>query len=116
MAKVHEYILVAADGSCGITKSNGPICSQQSRQEVGGHFESFDPQLGDGYTAQINDDHPQLKLKPNILFDGVAGNVLIGRVRGKDMYGLTKGQQEEILLRLRPESKADPEASQIENN
>jgi hypothetical protein len=46
MAKVHEYILVATDGSCGITKSNGPICFQQSRQEVGGHFESFDPQVG----------------------------------------------------------------------
>jgi hypothetical protein len=116
MAKVHEYILVAADGTCGITKSNGPICFQQSRQEVGGHFESFDPQLGDGYTAQINDDHPQLKLKPNMAFEGVAGNVLIGRVRGKHMYGLTKGQQEEILLQLRPKPNSGPSGTTDENN
>src|SRR5579864_8735539 len=56
VAKVHEYILVAVDGTCGVTKSNGPICFQQSRQEVGGHFEAYDPQLGDGYTAQVNED------------------------------------------------------------
>ena len=74
MAKVHEYILVAADGTCGVTKSNGPICFQQSRQEVGGHFESFDPKLGDGYTAQINEDGAQRKFKPNAAFEeGVIG-------------------------------------------
>src|ERR1700689_1750850 len=55
MAKVHQYILVAADGTCGITKSNGPICVQQSRQEVGGHSQAFDPKIGEGYTAQINE-------------------------------------------------------------
>src|SRR5882672_1048293 len=70
MAKVHEYILVAADGSCGITKSNGPICFQQSRQEVGGHFETFDPQLGAGYTAQINEDGGRRNLRPNSVFEG----------------------------------------------
>jgi hypothetical protein len=96
MAKVHEYILVASDGTCGITKSNGPICFQQSRQEVGGHFESFDPQMGDGYTAQINEDGAQRKFKPNAAFEGVAGNVLIGRAHGTEMWGLTTEQQEEI--------------------
>lgn len=49
MAKVHEYLLILPNGTVEVTKSNGPICSQQSRQEVGGHFESFDPQLGAGF-------------------------------------------------------------------
>ena len=98
MAKVHEYILVAADGTCGITKSNGPICFQQSRQEVGGHFETFDPQLGEGYTAQINEDGAQRHFKPNAAFEGVAGNVLIGRSHGTEMWGLTTEQQAEIRL------------------
>lgn len=101
MSKVHEYILVSADGTCGITKSNGPICFQQSRQEVGGHFESFDPQLGDGYTAQINEDGARRNFKPNTIFEGVAGNVLIGRVHGEEMWGLSAGQRDEILLRLK---------------
>ncbi len=101
MAKVHEYILVATDGTCGITKSNGPICFQQSRQEVGGHFESFDPQLGEGYTAQINEDGARRNFKPNAAFEGVAGNVLIGRVHGAEMWGLSPAQQEEIRLRLK---------------
>ncbi|HEV1284214.1 MAG TPA: hypothetical protein VNU44_02855 [Bryobacteraceae bacterium] len=101
MAKVHEYILVAADGTCGITKSNGPICFQQSRQEVGGHFESFDPKLGEGYTAQINEDGAQRHFKPNAAFAGVIGNVLIGRAHGTEMWGLTPEQQEEIRLRIK---------------
>jgi len=99
MAKVHEYILVAADGSCGITKSNGPICFQQSRQEVGGHFEAFDPQVGEGYTAQVNEDGR--RFKPNVLFEGVAGNVLIGRSHGSEMWGLNTEQREEVLVRLK---------------
>ena len=101
MAKVHEYILVAADGTCGITKSNGPICFQQSRQEVGGHFESFDPGLGEGYTAQINEDGAQRNFKPNAAFEGVAGNVLIGRIHGTEMWGLSADQQAEICLRIK---------------
>jgi len=101
MAKVHEYILVAADGTCGITKSNGPICFQQSRQEVGGHFESFDPQLGEGYTAQINEDGAQRHFKQNAAFEGVAGNVLIGRAHGTEMWGLSAEQQAEIRLRIK---------------
>jgi hypothetical protein len=102
MAKVHEYILVAADGTCGITKSNGPICFQQSRQEVGGHFESFDPKVGEGYTAQINEDGVQRNFKPNAAFEGVAGNVLIGRIHGSEMWGLTAEQQAEIRLLIKP--------------
>src|SRR5579863_6888150 len=101
MAKVHEYILVAADGTCGVTKSNGPICFQQSRQEVGGHFESFDPQLGEGYTAQINEDGVQRNFKQNAAFEGVAGNVLIGRIHGTEMWGLTAEQQAELRLRIK---------------
>jgi hypothetical protein len=101
LAKVHEYILVASDGTCGITKSNGPICFQQSRQEVGGHFETFDPQLGAGYTAQINEDGGRRNLRPNSVFEGVAGNVLIGRVHGTEMWGLMADQREEVLLRLK---------------
>ena len=99
MAKVHEYILVATDGSCGITKSNGPICFQQTRQEVGGHFESFDPQVGDGYTAQVNEDGR--RFKPNVLFEGVAGNVLIGRSHGSEMWGLSADQRAEVLTALK---------------
>jgi len=101
LAKVHEYILVASDGTCGITKSNGPICFQQSRQEVGGHFETFDPRLGPGYTAQINEDGGRRNLKPNCVFEGVAGNVLIGRVHGAEMWGLMADQREEVLARLK---------------
>lgn len=99
MAKVHEYILVATDGSCGITKSNGPICFEQSRQEVGGHFESYDPQVGEGYTAQVNEDGR--RFKPNALFEGVAGNVLIGRSHGAEMWGLTIEQRAEVLTALK---------------
>ena len=101
MAKVHEYILVSAEGTCAVRKSNGPICFQQSRQLVGGHFESFDPQLGDGYTAQANEDGAQRKFKPNTVFAGIAGNVLIGRVHGSEMWGLTVDQQEEVRLRVK---------------
>jgi hypothetical protein len=101
MAKVHEYILVATDGTCGITKSNGPICFQQSRQEVGGHFESFDPQMGEGITAQINEDGAQRHFKQNAAFEGVAGNVLIGRAHGTEMWGLSAEQQVEIRLKLK---------------
>jgi len=101
MAKVHEYILVASDGTCGITKSNGPICFQQSRQEVGGHFESFDPQVGAGYTAQINEDGAQRNFKPNAAFEGVAGSVLIGRAHGAEMWGLTAVQQEEVRAAIK---------------
>ena len=75
MAKVHEYILVAADGTCGVTKSNGPICFQQSRQEVGGHFESFDPNIGDGYTAQVNENGARRNFKQNSRFEGISGRI-----------------------------------------
>ena len=101
MAKVHEYILVKADGTCGVTKSNGPICVQQSRQEVGGHFESYDPQVGEGYTAQVNEDGARRNFKQNTRFEGVAGNVLIGRAHGEEMWGLSEDQREEVLLRLK---------------
>ena len=66
MSKVHEYVLVLPDGKYELTKSNGPICFQQSRQEVGGHFGSFDPQVGHGFTAQINENGSGLKLAPII--------------------------------------------------
>jgi len=99
VAKVHEYILVAVDGTCGVTKSNGPICFQQSRQEVGGHFEAYDPQLGDGYTAQVNEDGR--RFKANALFDDVAGNVLIGRAHGSEMWGLSGEQRAEVLTLLK---------------
>ena len=102
MAKVHEYVLVLPDGKTEVTKSNGPICQQQSRQEVGGPFESFDPKLGQGFTAQINEDGSRSKLAPNAMFEGIAGNVLIGRSHGTEMWGLTAGQREEILTRLKP--------------
>jgi hypothetical protein len=101
VAKVHEYILVLPGGQHEITKSNGPICFQQSRQEVGGHFESFDPQLGDGITAQINENGLGLKLAPNVVFEGVAGNVLIGRAHGEQMWGLSAAQRDATLLRLK---------------
>jgi hypothetical protein len=100
MAKVHEYLLVLPDGKYEITKSNGPICFQQSRQEVGGHHESFDPQLGSGFTAQINEDGGRLNLPSNCIFEGIAGNVLIGRAHGAEMWGLTAVQREELLSRL----------------
>jgi hypothetical protein len=100
MSKVHEYVLVLPDGKYEVTKSNGPICFQQSRQEVGGHFESFNPQLGTGFTAQINENGSGLKLAPNAKFEGIAGNVLIGRTHGADMWGLTPDQRDEIVARL----------------
>ena len=101
MARVHEYVIVSPDGTCGVTKSNGPICFQQSRQEVGGHFESFDPLLGDRYTAQINEEGSRGKLQPNKAFDGVSGNVLIGRVHGTEVWGLTPEQREDVVSRIR---------------
>jgi len=104
MSKVHEYVLVLPDGKYELTKSNGPICFQQSRQEVGGHFESFDPQVGHGFTAQINENGSGLKLAPNVKFEGISGNVLIGRAHGAEMWGLTAGQREEILARLELQS------------
>jgi hypothetical protein len=100
MAKVHEYLLILPNGKYEITKSNGPICFQQSRQEVGGHFETFNPQLGNGFTAQINEGGSRLNLPANGVFKNVAGNVLIGRTHGAEMWGLTPGQREEILVRL----------------
>jgi len=100
MAKVHEYVLVLPDGTVQVAKSNGPICQQQSRQEVGGAFESFNPQLGVGFIAQINEDGSRSKLAPNTVFEGITGNVLIGRAHGTEMWGLTTGQREEILAQL----------------
>ena len=78
-----------------------PICFQQSRQEVGGHFESFDPKLGDGITAQINEDGAQRNFKQNAAFEGVAGNVLIGRAHGTEMWGLSPEQQQEIRTKVK---------------
>lgn len=100
MAKVHEYLLVLPGGKYEIAKSNGPICVAQSRQEVGGLFEAFDPQLGSGFAAQINEEGGRRKLSPNGVFEGVAGNVLIGRAHGTEMWGLTAGQREELVVRL----------------
>jgi hypothetical protein len=110
MAKVHEYLLVLPNGNYEISKSNGPMCFQQSRQEVGGHFESFDPQLGTGFTAQINEAGAQLKLAANGVFKGISGNVLIGRTHGSEMWGLTPGQRQELLtkLQLKPAGNAEP--------
>jgi len=110
MAKVHQYVLVFPDGKYEVTKSNGPICFQQSRQEVGGHFESFNPQLGAGFTAQINEDGGRLNLAPNAVFKGIAGNVLIGRSHGAEMWGLTAGQQQEVLVRLHLHRESSPSA------
>ena len=101
MAKVHEYLLVLPDGKFEITKSNGPICSQQSRQEVGGHFETFDPQLGAGFTGQINESGARLNLPPNGVFDQVSGKVLIGRAHGTEMWGLSASQREDLVVRLK---------------
>ena len=101
MSKVHEYVLVLTDGTYEITKSNGPICVSQSRQEVGGRFDTFDPQLGDGFRAQYSEDGEQMKLPPNQSFEGIAGNVLIGRVHGTEMWGVNTAQREQILFRLK---------------
>jgi hypothetical protein len=109
MSKIHEYLLVRADGTYEITKSNGPICFQQSRQEVGGHFESFDPQLGTGFTAQINEDGARLELPRNGIFQDVAGSVLIGRAHGSDMWGLSPTQREDIVTRLKLIAAGSPQ-------
>jgi len=101
MAKIHEYLLVLADGKYEITKSNGPICFQQARQEVGGHLATFDPQVGNGFTAQINEDGSRLNLPLNAVFKDVAGSVLIGRAHGTAMWGLTAGQRDELLVQLK---------------
>ncbi|HXP85931.1 MAG TPA: hypothetical protein VN841_14500 [Bryobacteraceae bacterium] len=101
MAKVHEYVLVLPNGTYEITKSNGPICVSQSRQEVGGRFDTFDPQLGEGFRAQYSEDGEHLKLLPNQSFEGVAGNVLIGRVHGAEMWGLNANQRQQVLFRLK---------------
>jgi hypothetical protein len=101
MAKVHEYVLVLPNGTYEISKSNGPMCVSQSRQEVGGRFETFDPQLGDGFRAQYSEDGAQMKLLPNQSFEGIAGNVLIGRVHGTEMWGLNAAQREQIVFRLK---------------
>jgi hypothetical protein len=118
MAKVHEYLLVLPDGQYEFTKSHGPICFQQSRQEVGGHFETFDPQLGKGFIAQINADGGRLNLPPNSVFKEIAGNVLIGRTHGAEMWGLDGPQREELLLRLqltgRPQQTAPVPESALE--
>ena len=70
-----------------------------ARQEVGGHFEAYDPQLGDGYTAQVNEDGR--RFKSNSLFDDVSGNVLIGRSHGAEMWGLSAEQRTEVLTLLK---------------
>ena len=101
MAKVHEYVLVLPNGTYEITKSNGPICISQSRQEVGGRFDTFDPQLGEGFSAQYPEDGQQMNLAPNQTFEGVAGNVLIGRSHGTQMWGLSPVQRKLILQRLK---------------
>jgi hypothetical protein len=101
MAKVHEYILVLPNGTYEITKSNGPICTSQSRQEIGGQFDTFDPKLGVGFRAQYPEDGELQKLAPNQSFEGIAGKVLIGRVHGAEMWGLNAAQRDEILIRLK---------------
>ena len=100
MARVHEYIRVLADGKYEVTKSNGPIGLQQSRQEVGGPFELWNPELGDGYAAQINEDRNPVKLARNVVFEGVLGTVLVGRSHGNDLWGLTAPQKEHVLVTL----------------
>jgi hypothetical protein len=100
MARVHEYVLVLPNGTYEITKSNGPICVSQSRQKVAGRFDIFDPQLGDGFRSQYREDGQQMKL-PNQSFEGIAGNVLIGRVHGAEMWGLNAAQREQVLFRLK---------------
>jgi len=101
MAKVHEYVLVLPDGTYEITKSNGPICVSQSRQEVGGRFDTFDPQLGHGFGAQYSEGGEQMKLRPNQSFEGVAGNVLIGRVHGTEIWGLKAAERQQVVFRLK---------------
>lgn len=101
MSKVHEYVLVLPDGTYEITKSNGPICVSQSRQEVGGRFDTFDPQLGIGFGAQYVEDGVQMKLSPNQSFEGVAGVVLIGRTHGVEMWGLKPAEREQVVFRLK---------------
>jgi hypothetical protein len=105
MAKVHEYVLVLPNGTYEITKSNGPICVSQSRQEVGGRFDTFDPELGDGFRAQYSEDGEQMKLRPNQSFEGVAGNVLIGRIHGTEMWGLKAAERDQVLFRLKLDHK-----------
>jgi len=101
VAKVHQYVLVLTDGTYEITKSNGPICVSQSRQEVGGQFDTFDPKLGVGFRAQYPEDGELMKLAPNQSFEGIAGKVLIGRVHGDEMWGLSPAQQEQVVTQLK---------------
>jgi len=101
MPRVHEYIRVLADGKYEVTRSNGPIGLQQSRQEVGGACELWNPDLGDGYAAQVNEYRDPAKLAANVVFEGVLGNVLIGRSHGNDLWGLTAPQKEHVLTRLK---------------
>ncbi len=100
MARVHEYIVVRTDGTHEIIRSNGPICLQQSRQEVGGPPDCFNPEIGSEYTAQINQDGDLLKLERNAMFQRALGNVLIGRAHGKAIWGLTMSQKDDIRRRL----------------
>ena len=101
MARVHEYIRILPDGKYEVVKSNGPIGLQQSRQEVGGAVELWNPELGDGYAAQINEDRNPVKLARNVVFEGVLGNVLVGRSHGNDLWGLTAPQKEYVLTHLK---------------
>lgn len=115
MARVHEYVRVLPDGRFEIAKSNGPICFQQSRQEVGGAFELWDPELGEGYAAQINEDRNPAKLDRSVVFDGVLGNVLIGRGHGKDLWGLSAPQKAHVLAKLE-ELKLSHAQTTLNNN
>jgi hypothetical protein len=101
MTRVHEYIRVLAGGTHEVIRSNGPIGLSQSRQEVGGAIELWDPGLGDGYAAQVNEDRNPVKLAVNVVFEGVLGNVLIGRSHGNDLWGLTAPQKEHVLTQLK---------------
>ena len=102
MAKTHVFILVSPEGTCSLTRSNGPICFQQSRQEVGGHFEAYDPHIGPGHSAQVHESFGRQHRKPNTVFEGVAGNVLIGRTHGSESCGLNPDQQKGSALPYRP--------------
>jgi len=79
MAKVHEYVLWLPDGKYQVTKTNGP--NRRTTVQAAGwrSCRVLRSPAREGFTAQINEESCQAEPSPHATFEGVAGNVLIGR-------------------------------------
>ena len=88
---------------------DGPITLEACQKAVQGLILAYNPEIGDGIVAYINEAASRSKITPNKAFPNARGRVLIGRRQSDgDFCGLTGIQRNHVVEELRRRIQEKP--------